>query len=259
MKDSTKSNENRYAIHSINKALDVLEALSDTHSMNLIELSDLVDQPRSSLYRILLTLETRGYVERSPETGKYCMGYQQLTLTKNLLEKNSLRAVSTHEMRKLVDKYGDTVNVGVLSSGEVVYLQIVEGTHSLRMSETVGTKAPSHATGLGKALLAHISDKELNQALKKCKFEKYTDTTITSREQLMAEIGVIRAKGYSFDNEETTLGASCVAVPILGANKQVLGAISISGASHRYGEEQRDGIAQDLKLAAKNIANSVII
>src|SRR5699024_1787381 len=119
----------------------------------------LLNQPKSSLYRIIQTLEGRGIISRSEPEGKYCLGYKLLNITKNILEGNSLRECAISEMERLVDRHGDTVNLGVLSQNEVLYLEIIEGTFSLRMNESVGSTAPFHASAVGKVIASYMPEK----------------------------------------------------------------------------------------------------
>lgn len=249
-----KSQEKRYTINSIEKALDVLEALSDYSSLSLIELADLLDKPKSSLYRIILTLENRGFISRSEEDGKYCLGYKPLIITKNLLENNSLRSCAVNEMKELVEKHGDTVNLGVLSHGSVLYLEIIEGTYSLRMNESVGSTAPFHASAIGKTIAAYLTEDELNEVLKNQEFIKKAPNTITDKKSFIEALKTIKNQGYAVDDEEVVQGARCIAAPIFNISGKVEAAVSISGAIHRYPLEKIPYIAQDVISVAQRIS-----
>jgi IclR family acetate operon transcriptional repressor len=144
--------QERYTIQSIDKALDMIELLAERGTLSLIGLTELLDQPKSSTYRIVLTLESRGFISRSDEDGKYCLGYKQLMIAKYLLERNNLRAAALQEIKKLSERFGDTVNLGVLTDGDIMYVEIIEGSYALRMTDTVGSRQPFHATAIGKAM-----------------------------------------------------------------------------------------------------------
>lgn len=249
--------QNRYAIQSIEKALDVIEVLSEHDSLSLIQLAELVNQPKSSLFRIVLTLEKRGYISRSDEDGLYCLGYKQLVITKNLLERNRLRSAATAEMQKLVDKYGDTVNLCVLSDDEILYVEIIEGTYALRMSDRVGSKAPFHATATGKAISASLREEEVRRMAEHMGLVSLTPNTITEFPRLMEELARVREQGYAVDNEESILGARCVAAPIFNMFGRVEGAISLSGAKHRFPDERIPAIAEDVKKAAATVSKKL--
>ncbi|MCQ6560524.1 IclR family transcriptional regulator [Paenibacillus mendelii] len=242
--------QDRYTIYSIEKALELIELLSERESASLIELVDLLKQPKSSLYRIILTLEKRGYVERSDSDGKYCLGYKNLIITRNLLEKNNLRGSAIPEMNRLMERYGDTVNLGVLSNGEVLYLEIIEGTFALRMTDRVGSKAPLHATAMGKAITAFMEEPERNRLVSEMSLQKITDYTIVDKGKLLEQLETIRQAGYAVDDQEVVEGARCIAVPIFDMFGKAVGAISLSGALHRFPKERLQEIAEEMKRSA---------
>ncbi|KRE61822.1 IclR family transcriptional regulator [Paenibacillus sp. Soil750] len=255
--DNAKDKQDRYAIHSVEKALDVVEALSEHDSLSLIELVELVKQPKSSLYRIILTLEKRGFLSRSDEDGKYCLGYKQLVITKNLLERSSLRTAALTEMNKLVETHGDTVNLCVLSEGEVLYMEIIEGTYALRMTDKVGSKAPFHATATGKMITSYLPELETKQMIAQFGLPAYTPFTIQDETQLLRELASIKESGYAVDREEIVQGARCIAAPIFNMFGRIEGAISLSGAKHRFPDEELEHIARYIQEAAKRISQKL--
>lgn len=249
--------QNRYMIHSISKALDLIELLSERESASLIELVDLLQQPKSSLYRIILTLENKGFISRSDEDGKYCLGYKHLTITKNLLEKNTLRSSAVPEMNALVGLYGDTVNLGVLAEDQVLYLEIIEGTYALRMTDRVGSKAPIYATAMGKVIAAYAKDHTRSSLIERLTMEPITPYTITDKKQLAEQLEQIRVQGYAVDNQEIVEGARCVAAPIFDMFDQLVGSISLSGAIHRFSDEKLPEMAETVRKSAINISRKL--
>lgn len=246
--------QNRYAIHSIEKALDVFEVLSAHDSLSLIELAELLNQPKSSLYRIILTLEKRGFIVRNEDDGKYCLGYKQLVITRNLLERSSLRNAAVAEMSKLVERFGDTVNLCVLMDQEILYLEIIEGTYALRMLDKVGAKAPFHATSAGKAIAAFLPEERVREMVKARGLMPVTANTITEEKRLLCELERVRAQGYAVDDEEITQGARCIGVPVFDMSGQVAGAISISGAVHRFPNERLADIARSVRDTGRAVS-----
>jgi DNA-binding IclR family transcriptional regulator len=249
--------QDRYAIHSIEKALDVIEVLSARDSVSLIELADLVNQPKSSLYRIVLTLEKRGFISRSDEDGKYCLGYKQLVITKNLLERSSLRNASLSEMNKLVGKYGDTVNLCVLFELDILYVEIIEGTYALRMSDKVGSKSPFHATATGKAIAAYLPEEKVKELIGAKGLTRLTPNTIIDEHTLFLELNQIKEQGFALDNEEIVQGARCIAAPIFDMFGHIQGAVSLSSALHRLPNEDVPGIAAVIKEAGLTISRKL--
>lgn len=248
---------NRYTISSVEKALDVLELIAEHESLNLIEISQLLDKPKSSLFRIITTLEHRGYVTRSDKNAKYCLGFKALKLSSDLLKTNTLERAAGPGMEELSAKYGDSVNVGILIEEEILYIAVKEGTYPLRFTDVVGTKSPFYATAIGKAIAAHLSDEVLDRILEKSKFVSITPYTITDQDTFKKELEKVREMGVAFDNQEIVEGARCVAAPIFNTLGEVEAAISISGASHRFKDERIREIEKDIKEIAQKISENL--
>ncbi|WP_088049442.1 IclR family transcriptional regulator [Virgibacillus dakarensis] len=253
---SNKEKSTRYSITSIDKAIDLLEVLSK-NPLNLIELSEILNRPKSSLFRIISTLENRGYISREKETGKYCLGMKTLTLTKNLIENNKLSKVSKAEMKDLVRKTGESVNIGTLSFGDVVYVAVEEGIHQLKFTEVIGSTSPFHATAIGKVIAAHLPTEDLNELVRKRELKKITPNTITDKKQLLEELKKVKDNGYAIDDNEVALGAKCIAAPIFDMFGEVEAAISISGSIHRLKPEKIEEVSCLVKQAAINISQQL--
>lgn len=247
----------RYTIQTIDKALTLIELLAERGSLSLIELTELLDQPKSSTYRIILTLQNRGFIDRDDEDGKYCLGYKQLMLTRSMLERSNLRTAALAEMKKLSERYGDTVNLGVLVDGEVLYIEILESLHPLRMTDTVGSRSPFHATGIGKAIASQLPEEEAHELAERCGLKRLTANTIGEWDRLRAELEAVRARGYALDDQEIVEGARCVAAPVFNLHGKVEGAISLSGAMHRFGADKLDDIAAQVVLAANAVSRKM--
>ncbi|KIL40345.1 hypothetical protein SD70_13950 [Gordoniibacillus kamchatkensis] len=254
MSKETDDKQERYTIQSIDKALDLIELLAERGSLSLIELTELLNQPKSSTYRIVLTLENRGFISRSDEDGKYCLGYKQLIITRNLLERNNFRTAALPEMKRLSTLYGDTVNLGVLVDGQILYVEIIESTHALRMTDTVGSRAPFHATAMGKSIAAHLTDQVVRELVKQYGMPALTKNTITTYEKLTEELNKIRRNGYALDDQEIVEGARCIAAPVFGMFGNVYGAISVSGPMHRYTPEKIPELARQVMAAAAAVS-----
>ncbi|NOU65453.1 helix-turn-helix domain-containing protein [Paenibacillus sp. LMG 31461] len=257
MSKDTGEKQERYTIQSIDKALDLIELLAEHGSLNLLELTDLLDQPKSSTYRIVLTLENRGFISRDDENGKYCLGYKQLMLTRGMLERNTLRSAALHEMKKLSEMYGDTINLGVLLEGEVLYVEILESTQPLRMTDTVGSKSPFHATAMGKAMAAFLPEEKVKELITLQGLPALTKNTIVSEAQFQLKLQQVREQGFALDDQEIVEGARCLAAPIFNMYGNVEGAVSMSGAMHRFADEVIPEMAESIKAAANRISRKL--
>ncbi len=224
----------RYAVHVVDRALDVLELLRDAgRPLGLQEISARLGMVKSSGFRLLCTLERRGYVERLDDGSRYQLGAKWLSYRNGATTHRSLTEIALPHMRLLLDAYGETVNLGVLRDGEVLYLEMLESPHSLRMAARAGTRSPVHSTALGKAIAAYLPEEEIDAIIPARGLPARTARTITSPAAWKRELARTRARGYSEDNAENEPEASCIGAPIFGADGQVVGAISLSGPTSR--------------------------
>ena len=191
MKNQKESN--RYTINVVDKALDLLELLAE-EPMNLLEIVERLNQPKSSVYRLITTFEERGYITRVDGDGKYCLDLKLLELTKKLMENNTLLKVARSEMERLAEITGESVNLGVISGKNILYVDVIEGSHPLRFVEKVGSRGPIHCTAIGKILVSNMSETEIINLLEKIEFTKETPKTIDNKDDFLKEIKKIKEK-----------------------------------------------------------------
>jgi DNA-binding IclR family transcriptional regulator len=146
------------------------------------------------------------------------------------------------------------VNLGALDQGTVLYIEVIESPHEFRLSSRVGTRRSLHATALGKALAAFLVGEQKERVLATIQFQPLTPKTIMNLVQFRQELEIIRKQGYAVDDEETTLGARCVSAPILGANREVVAAVSVSGPVTRISPAQVPALAAAVVNAARAIS-----
>lgn len=224
----------RYGVRVVGRALDVLEVLRDSdRPLSLGEISRRVGLVKSSGFRLLRTLEHRGYVERVGMDGRYHLGPEFTTFVRGPAGYRQLVETALPHMQRLLEQFGETVNLGTLRDGEVLYLEILESPHAFRMTARVGARSPVHATGLGKAIAAYLPEEEIRSILRGRRFPALTSRTITSPAAWKRELALTRARGVAEDNGETEPEASCIAAPIFGADGRPIGAISLSGPASR--------------------------
>jgi IclR family acetate operon transcriptional repressor len=136
----------------------------------------------------------------------------------------------------------------------VLYIEVIESPHEFRLSSRVGTRRSLHATALGKALAAFLVGEQKERVLATIQFQPLTPKTIMNLVQFRQELEIIRKQGYAVDDEETTLGARCVSAPILGANREAVAAVSVSGPVTRISPAQVPALAAAVMNAARAIS-----
>jgi DNA-binding IclR family transcriptional regulator len=238
----------RGVVQSLDRALSILDVLSlnDGPGLGLGEISARAHLPKSTVHRLLATLDLRGFVIRDPTTGSYRLGLKGMRHAGSGPE---IRAV----LSDLAVSSGETANLGVLTGADVVYVDRVESPQALRWELGVGSRVPAHCSGMGKAILAFL-DRDLVRRLLPAKLRAHTGRTFTDRDALLAELGAIRTRGFAFDDEEFMDGVRCVAVPVWGGHDDVAGAVSLAGPAFRLTTEVAATQVRPLQHAALRIA-----
>jgi IclR family acetate operon transcriptional repressor len=240
----------RYSVRAALRVMDILDLLQHSpEGKSLVEVSEAVGMPRSSTYRYISTLETRGYVQRDASTGLFRFGLAFLPSHGRHLELLAARARPS--MEDLRDQLGETINLGVLDGNRIAYLEILESTKAVRLAARRGDRDPVHSTALGKAIASRLSEDAIRAILSAEGMARRTSKTITDERRYLEELEKVREKGYAVDLGENEEDGRCVAVPF--PNSRVLAAISLSAPAARLGRDRLKVVANKLKAAAKTI------
>jgi DNA-binding IclR family transcriptional regulator len=241
----------------LHKTLDILEEIKTTESgYKLADLARKVELPKATVYRILTTLEGRGYLDRASD-GSYRMAKKLFELQRSVPLEQVLHRVAQPVMERLVAACKETVNLGILDAGEVVVINTVESPQAVRMSSKIGNRRHLHATALGKILLAGMPEKEVNRLVKLKGLPKVTPETLTTKTELVAELQKVRQQGWALDNQENEMEGRCIGAPIHGPNERVVAALSISGPVFRMDISRAQSLVASLKTACAEISKSV--
>lgn len=252
------SDQQRYHVRSVERALTVLKTFLDhDEEQSVTSISEKTNLDISTTFRLLATLQSRGFVEYNNATGKYRLGVICLELGSKFIKNNDIRRIALKQMEALRNEFGETVHLTILDGIEVVYLEKLNGLHPIGfMSSRVGGRAPAYCTGVGKALLAYLPEEEIHRRFSGANLIKHTQNTITDIKLLIEELARVRDQGFSFDNEEHEIGVKCVAVPIFDHNG-VAAAMSISGPVDRMNlhiKQNPGGLIEKLKEAAHSVS-----
>jgi DNA-binding IclR family transcriptional regulator len=165
-----------------------------------------------------------------------------------------MRTISRPVLQGLRDETGETVNLGILDGQDVFYLDVVQSRHPFRMVTRIGTSRPLYCTAMGKVLTALLPENEKERVLRSLRFERFTPYTITQLAKLREELEKTRQRGYALDDEEGTLGARCVSVPILLEGNRLTAAVSVAGPTTRIARDRVPFYVEAVQNAARTIS-----
>jgi IclR family transcriptional regulator, acetate operon repressor len=234
-------------------AADVLVVLSLTapSGIQLRELARALNTPRSTLHRVLQTLEAKGMVKRVEGAG-YLIGDETRRLGSRFRLKE-LPRVAAPILDEVHRETGESVNLAVAEDDAMVVVASVHSSERLRTVTSVGTRDLLHASALGKAYLSALPDEELRRALKGT-LAAPTPGTIVNRAALLKELTTTRARGFAIDDEESVVGVRCVGAAIFGEDGAPVGAISVMGPTSRLRLEDVQDISRPLVRAARQLS-----
>ncbi|MCC3144531.1 IclR family transcriptional regulator [Halanaerobium sp. Z-7514] len=228
-------------IKSLDRALTILEKLVESENgMGVTELSRELGLHKSTVYRLLDTLKYRGYLEKNEDNQKYIAGIKLFELSSRVLNDIDSRIRVRPYLEELMEKTKETIHLGILDDGEIIYLDKVESTATIRMYSQVGRRVPVHSTSLGKAILAHLPENKVREIINKKGLEAKTENTITDIDKLLKHLKKVKKQGYAVDDEEQEENIRCIAAPIFNHKGEVISSFSLSAPISRMGEERME-------------------
>ena len=202
-------------------------------SVAFADLARAVPFARTTVHRILYSLEKLGYVEKDEFKSHYQLAPKFFELTGPAVHFRRLQSIAKSVMQNLLLRFGETVNLGVLEDGEVVYIDVLQSPSALRIAAVPGERNPVHCTSLGKAMLAFLPESEVRSILEHNPMIRRTPKTITQQKHLLEHLSAVRERAVALDMEENVNGVVCVASPIFDQSGKVIAGLSVSGPATR--------------------------
>ncbi len=227
-------------LQSVERAFSVIELLDVHGELGVTEIGKRLSMDKSTVFRVLATLRSLGYIAQNSSSSKYYNSYKLFEIGTNVARRTGLPKLAHPYMLELSKLTGEAVNLAVRDGAQALYLSKIESTDTIKVCMNLGQAIPLYCTGLGKALIAYCSEEEVREILCEQHFYRYTAKTFTDISSLLADLEKIRGCGYSVDDEEHIKGIHCIAAPVFDSGKNVLAAISIALPQFRF-EEMGDG------------------
>ena len=252
------NHRDRYLINSILRASNVLRCfLGEKTHFKISELARKLSLDRSTTYRILLSLEKCGLVEKDLKTGEYSLGLSTFEIGNTYWSQMDFIKIAKPLMTELAITVQETVHLAVLSDTEIVYVDKVDSPRPLGVMSKIGQRGPVYCTALGKVLMAFQPEDEQSRIIHKIRLTPFTARTITSKQRLMEELRVIRKQGYSLDRREIEEDVECIGAPIQNHLGNVIAALSISGPQRKIDTPQEKQFIRDVVKAAALVSSKL--
>ncbi len=230
--------KSNYAIQSVTHALDVLEQFNaDVDEIGITELSKRLKLHKNNIFRLLATLEARGYIEQNKATENYRLGLKCLQLGQFYMNRMDFLVEARATLVELAKSANESCYVAVKKGAVIIPLDFVEPENPVRVVSLIGRTLPLHCTAPGKIHLAFEPDEASAESLPE-KLERFTNKTIVDREALLREVREVSRAGYALDNGEFMEEVTSVAVPIRDHTRTLVGSLAIAGPANRLTAER---------------------
>jgi IclR family KDG regulon transcriptional repressor len=248
-------------LSSVVKTLRVLEAFSaDRQELSTIELSRMLGMDKSSVSRIVVTLQHHGYLNRNNLNGRYRLGAKLIDLGNQVLRRYDqldIGEIAAPFLRELSNLIREVVHLGILDNRDVVTLKKMDGGQIVTVDTKVGGRYPAYACALGKVLLAGLPPEDLSRLMNMGPLSSRTPRTIVEIQALTEEIALVRQRGYAYEDEESFLGICCVAAPIQSHDGEVLAALSATVPKQRSDVQRMKEIRRHVVEAGRRISEQI--
>lgn len=243
------------SIRAVERALDILLCFSSERSkLSLTQIAEIVGMNKSTVHRLLLTLEGKSFLHRESSTGLYELGYRFLDMASIVIKNVDIQGFAQPYLERLAEECGETVDLAILDGSQIIYLQVIESNQRVKLAAAVGQRLPVHCTASGKAFLAYLPQDEIHRILAGG-LTRYTENTLTSIEEIKKDIEQTRSRGFSISEQEFENYIHAIAAPILNANQVPVAVIAVVGPSFRLPLERMLELGQMLLKTTEKIAH----
>jgi IclR family transcriptional regulator, KDG regulon repressor len=230
-----------------------VEAGGKQKSVAFVEVAGAVPFARTTVHRILYSLEKLGYVEKDDVKSHYQLAPKFFELTGPAIHFRRLQRAAKSVMQNLLLRFGETINLGVLDEGQVAYIEVLQSQSVLRAAAIPGQRNPVHSTALGKVMLAFLPESEVVSIIDRHPMIRRTPKTITQKKHLLEHLASVRERSVALDMEENLTGVVCVAAPIFDHVGRVVASLSISGPAARM-EPKLPQIQEEIRSSALTLS-----
>lgn len=245
----------KYNIPILSKAMEVLELIAEApFGLTVQELVNLMNHSKTSIYRIVCSLEEMEYLYKNEVSGRFSMTRKLFKLGLSTLGTTTIMEHAYEPMKRLRDSLKETVVLGTLIDDHIVIMEQISGTHHFSFILKPGTEICLHASAPGKAILANSGNKEKMSVVNRIDYVKYNENTITSATGFIKELAEVEKNGYAVDRGEELSGVHCIGAPVFNQAGKVAAAIWITGPAERIPLDAHNNYCAEVMECANDIS-----
>ena len=245
------------SVRAVDRALDILLCFTQEEpTRSLTQIAESVHMSKTTVHRLLTTLETRRFISRDKDTGMYRLGFRLVEMASLVLQDMELRRWVRPYLKSLSEQYGETVDLSVLDGSHVMYLEVIESQRRVKLAAATGQRLPAYFTASGKALLAFTPEEQVRKILKENIAGHNGENGITVKRAL-EDLGKVAERGYAVSEQEYEEHINAVAAPIFDADNNAVASIAIVGPSFRLSGERLPELGESIRKIADQISREV--
>jgi IclR family acetate operon transcriptional repressor len=245
------------SVQALDRGLKILAIVAEGDALSLSEVAARSGIAASTAYRMLTTLAAHGMVEFDQDGQLWSVGVETYRIGSAFLRRRKLVDRARSVMQELMEATGETANLGVAEDDCVVFVSQVETHQAIRAFFRPGTRSPFHASGIGKSILAHLPAERVDAIVQRTGLEAFTEKTLANPLALSRDLGDIKVRGWSVDDEERNAGMRCVAAAIFNEFGEPVAGISVSGPTVRVTPERAAAIGPLVARAAADVTQAI--
>lgn len=250
--------QNKYHIPILEKGMQVIELIAQNEKgLTVQELVNALEYSKTSVYRIVCSLEEMGYMLKNQDTNSFSITKKLFKIGLSSLGTTTIIEHAYDAMRRLRDSLRETVVLGTLMGTKIVILEQVIGSHHFSFILKPGVGVCLHASAPGKAMMANINESERDEILGKIDYPAYTENTITNTPDYLKELEQVQACGYGLDMGEELTGVRCIGAPVFNQAGKVAAAIWITGPAERLSDEDIKDYSKQVVACADEISEKM--
>jgi IclR family acetate operon transcriptional repressor len=246
-----------YSVAAVDRASAIIGVFDGKAEWSLAEIARATGLSEATALRYLASLVRNGLVEREELSGQYRLGLRLFQLGQRALGDPDPRKVALPFMERLLERFEETVNLAMRHGDEIVIIEVIEGTRSIKKGATIGEQDFWHSSALGKSILAFLPKDEVRGIIRRRGAPRYTGTTLTTFKELAGAIERVRELGYAIDDEEAEEGLRCVGAAIFDQRGRPSYAISLSGPANRFTPPVTREMGEEVSSAAASISTKL--